>query len=146
MNDTERNHEPAADMPPNTPSSNAVSSSAAANAPATGIAAADVSGLGANGVPTVGGAPGVKDVLKAAETSPNITPKPCVECGGAMIEVDVAGGDARPALIRDNFGRFFSRDSLVPLERAHGCTHCGYVRLFVDPDKLRKRAAPRTSG
>lgn len=141
MNDTERNNEPAAATPPN-----AASSSATANAPAAGIAAADVSGLGANGVPTVGGAPGIKDVLEATEAAPSFQPKPCVECGGAMIEVDVAGGDARPALIRDNFGRFFSRDSLVPLERAHGCTHCGYVRLFVDPDKLRKRAAPRTSG
>ena len=139
MNDTERNdHETAA-----------VSSSAdAANARTTEVAGAEVFGLGANGIPTVGGAPNVEDVLEAAEAeaSPNIHPKPCVECGGAMIEVDVAGGDARPALIRDNFGRFFSRDSLVPLERAHGCTYCGYVRLFVDPDKLRKRAAPRTTG
>ena len=60
-----------------------------------------------------------------------------------MIAVDVAGADDRPALIRDNFGRYFSRDSLVHLERAHACTACGYTRLFVDPEKLKKRAAAR---
>ncbi len=69
--------------------------------------------------------------------------EPCVECGGTMIAVDVAGADNRPALIRDNAGRFFSRDALVHLERAHACTNCGYTRFFVDPDKLRRRAAPR---
>ncbi|HEX8237376.1 MAG TPA: hypothetical protein VF600_15555 [Abditibacteriaceae bacterium] len=69
--------------------------------------------------------------------------KPCSECGGTMIEVDVAGHDERPALIRQNFGRYFSRDSLVHIERAHACTSCGYTRLFVDPDKLRRRAAPK---
>jgi hypothetical protein len=62
-----------------------------------------------------------------------------------MIEVDVAGRDERPSLIRDNFGKFFSKDALVPLERAHACTNCGYTRLFVDPEKLKKRAAPRAS-
>lgn len=70
---------------------------------------------------------------------------PCGECGGAMVVVDVAGGDERPSLIRDNFGRHFSRDALVPIERAHACLSCGYTRLFVDPGKLRKRAAPRHS-
>jgi hypothetical protein len=69
--------------------------------------------------------------------------KPCSECGGSMIAVDVAGADDRPALVRDNFGRFFSRDSLVLLEHAHACTICGYTRLFVDPEKLKKRVAPR---
>jgi hypothetical protein len=69
--------------------------------------------------------------------------KPCGECGGTMIEVDVAGHDERPALIRQNFGRYFSRDSLVHLERAHACVDCGYTRLFVDPGKLRRRAAPK---
>jgi hypothetical protein len=71
--------------------------------------------------------------------------KPCSECGGPMISVDVAGADDRPALIRDNFGRFFSRDSLVHLEHAHACTACGYTRLFVDPEKLKKRAGPRSA-
>jgi hypothetical protein len=60
-----------------------------------------------------------------------------------MIEVDVAGHDERPALIRQNLGRFFSRDSLVHIERAHACTSCGYTRLFVDPDKLRRRAVKK---
>ena len=72
--------------------------------------------------------------------------KPCSECGGEMISVDVAGRDERPALVRDNFGRYFSRDSLVHLERAHACLSCGYTRLFVDPDKLRRRAAPHAAG
>ncbi|HEX8834695.1 MAG TPA: hypothetical protein VF719_10865 [Abditibacteriaceae bacterium] len=71
--------------------------------------------------------------------------KPCGECGGEMIAVDVAGKDDRPALIRDNFGRFFSRDSLIHLERAHACLACGYTRLFVDPVKLKKRGLPRGS-
>lgn len=69
--------------------------------------------------------------------------KPCGECGGAMATVDVAGGDDRLSLIRDNFGKYFSRDSLVPIERAQACLSCGYTRFFVDPEKLRKRATPR---
>jgi hypothetical protein len=32
----------------------------------------------------------------------------------------------------------------VHIERAHACTDCGYTRLFVDPDKLRRRAGPKT--
>ncbi len=69
--------------------------------------------------------------------------KPCGECGGAMITVDVAGGDDRLSLIRDNSGHYFSRDALVPVERAHACLSCGHTLFFVDPEKLRKRAAPR---
>lgn len=69
--------------------------------------------------------------------------KACSECGGPMVEVEIAGGDERLSLIKQNFGRFFSKDALVPVERAHACTTCGHTRLFVDPDKLRQRIVRR---
>lgn len=152
MSDAEQNsHEPTIAAPGAATSSAPAMGAPAPNAPASGVAASEVSGLGAPGVPTVGGAPDAGQTadasraLNASRAPADAAPKPCDECGGAMIAVDVAGGDERPALIRDNFGRFFSRDSLVYIERAHGCTRCGHVRLFVDPVKLRKRAAPKTS-
>lgn len=71
------------------------------------------------------------------------SPKPCAECGGPTVEMDVAGSAERPALIRQNTGRYFSRDSLVHIERARACVRCGCVRFFVDAERLRRRAAPR---
>ena len=62
----------------------------------------------------------------------------CPLCSGEMIAVDVAGGAERPSLVSENYGLRFSRDSLVPLERAHACLECGHVRFFVDPVKLRR--------
>lgn len=93
------------------------------------------------------------DIIDGKLATPNAAPRdglqlpdplqPCGECGGTMATVDVAGGDNRPSLIRDNFGHYFSRDALVPIERAQACLNCGHTRFFVDPEKLRKRAAPR---
>jgi hypothetical protein len=50
----------------------------------------------------------------------------------------LAGKEERPALVRDNFGSFFSRDAIVYLEQAQVCSNCGYARLYADPDKLRR--------
>lgn len=72
--------------------------------------------------------------------------KACSECGGAMVEVEIAGGDERLSLVRQNFGKFFSKDALVPVERAAACTVCGHAKLFVDPEKLRQRITRRLGG
>lgn len=72
--------------------------------------------------------------------------KACSECGGKMVEVEIAGGDERLSLIKQNFGKFFSKDALAPLERATVCTACGYTKLFVDPEKLRQRITRRLTG
>lgn len=74
------------------------------------------------------------------ETAPNDEKKNanCPLCNGEMVDVDVAGGAERLSLVSENFGTRFSRDSLVPLSRAHACRECGHVRLFVDPVKLRR--------
>jgi hypothetical protein len=85
----------------------------------------------------------MSDASAVGTASGEQTPKPCSECGGPTVEVDVAGSAERPALIRQNTGRYFSRDSLVHIERARACVRCGYVRFFVDAEKLRRRAAPR---
>ncbi len=60
-----------------------------------------------------------------------------------MIAVEIAGAENRMALIGDNSGKYFSRDALVPLERAHACLQCGHVELFVDAVKLRRRIAKK---
>ena len=76
----------------------------------------------------------------AHQTPPNAENKTanCPLCNGEMVAVDMAGGAERPSLVSENYGTRFSRDSLVPLERAHACLECGHVRLFVDPVKLRR--------
>ena len=68
---------------------------------------------------------------------------PCVLCGGEVIQVEVANADARVSLVGESAGRFVSRDSLVPLERAQVCTQCGHTQLFADPDKVRRRILSR---
>lgn len=108
--------------------------------------AQDGGALGARGVPTSGGAPDASltaDAHAAHQPEPEAAPvetRPCAECGGATVAADVAGGDERPSLVRDNFGRFFSRDARVPFERAHVCVQCGAVRLFVDVARLKRAA------
>ncbi len=69
--------------------------------------------------------------------------QPCVLCGGEVVQVDVAQGDARLSLVGDSTGRFASRDALVPLESARVCTNCGHTQLFVDPEKVRRRILSR---
>lgn len=63
----------------------------------------------------------------------------CPKCGGKMDEGRIPKVLNWLSGYKSNAQKHFSFE--VNFETARACLHCGYVEMYLDPDKLRRKLA-----